>query len=248
MNPTNRSTIFIALLVIINLSIGYFFTWSAYGQYEKTKRSLNGLTTDLDDLRNKQTLIKQLEQAEPRLSQQAAKARALVPVEEERQTFVSQIDQLAKTNQVGLLTFNFTPSATKTRKTTDDETDNQAEVKKTATKKESAKPLTFRATIIGPYANILSFIRQLESNERATALKTIDLTNSTDNLGASLTFEAAIYTKPAPKIPANMTFKEEDWAYLSALYPSQARPTGGRVDPFAPYATPTPVAEATPAP
>lgn len=243
MTTGNRPLLTICLLFIIVLSIGYFFTWSAYSTYERTKRDLAGLTSDLDSLKEKQTLIKQLEAAQPTLGQQAAKARALVPVEEERQIFVSQIDRLAQASQVQLVTFSFTPSAVKKKKTTedDDSTDRSVADKTVSNVSKStiANPLTFRATIVGPYAAVLDFLRQLEGNERATVLNTVDLTSAPDNTNTTLTFEAAIYTKPAPKIAPDMSFKGDDWDYLTELYPNQVLPVGGRADPFAPYVAPT---------
>lgn len=230
--------ILIAVLLLLIVGIGYGFAWPAYQERDSRSRELRGAQNDLDVLQKKQDLVEQLAAIETTLSQRAEAAERLIPVQEERETFVSEIDQLATTHGVQLTTLTFSAPAKKKSADSDAaDDDEEASSKSTSSssskKSASLKPLRYNATLTGSYEAIAAFLAALERAQRYTHLESLTVSTAQDG-AVSASTTGNIYTLGASKIPANLSFKEDAWQYLEQRTQSLSEsPTLGRANPFA---------------
>lgn len=238
-----QTLITLAILGVICLIVGIFFTRPAWQTWQKARRDYLGAKQDLERLSAKRQLTKQLEEAEPVLGERAAMAKRLIPPSEERELFVGEIDSLAKNSGVELLNLNFVTNSTK-RRSAESESESNEEAESapkanTNKTKESGqvKRLSYFATLRGPFSAILRFVDELDRLKRYTLLTTlvIESGNTPDQL--SVTLNGEIFTKGEPKIPADQSFSPTVWQYLDDRQTASpiAIPSGGRTDPFAAY-------------
>lgn len=235
MKQTLATISFLALAVI---GIGYFFAWPAYDNYQTVQANLEKTGSELENLKQKESLVRQLDAAEPTLTQQTDLALRLIPTEEERESFVSEIDAIAQATGISLGTFSFSTSAAPSRRSAasdeEGETTSTRRTPKTATTKE--KTVEFQANITGSYANIVQFIQRLERAQRLATLKVLNMANGADNTSTSVSLSGSFYFKAIPKIPNDLKFSDNAWNYLQErTSPATVNPTGGRPDPFATY-------------
>lgn len=216
-------------LLLIAGGIGYFSTWSAYQDWQKAGQQLDSVAKELDNLKDRRTLLSQLEAAQPTLGQQANLAEQLIPTEENREAFISEIDGLATTNAIKIQTLTFS-AATNNKKASDDEEGEKTTSKKTASKN---KTVDFRVTTTGPYLESIRFLDALERASRYVSLSSVDMAPGNEN-EVSLSVGGRIYIKPAPKASNSTKFDPTVWNYLTERRTriSPTPPPGNRNSPF----------------
>jgi hypothetical protein len=235
----NRSAITLVVLLLVALGIGALVVWPKYQDWQAANLDLASVQGELNKLREVDSLVKNLEKAEPTLTQKTEQAKLIIPEQEEREIFVTQLDTLAKANNVNMVNFTFTGAATKAKAADEPDAGSSDTTTKAKTSsankavKATATGLTYNATFAGSFVDIQRFLAQLKTMPRYTDVQTFNLTQQ-DN-GLTLQISASIYSKPLPKIPAHLKYTSQAWDYLTPTPEPTPTTSTGRPDPFSTY-------------
>jgi hypothetical protein len=229
--------IFITILILLGVTFGYFVSWPLYQSWQTQQDRLTRLSAELKTSKQRRAQAKEIAASAPIIHEKALSAKQLVPVAEERETFISEYDALAKRLSVSLAVLNF-QKANSSSKTTDTDTE-----KKTTTAKKTAKkvvtlgtPLGFTSNLVGTYPNLRQLttdIRKMHRYVRITSLSILGREND-----ATVTLDGEIYTQAEPKTPDTVEVGPKIWEYLDTRLAPQTGTTGlstGRINPFATY-------------
>jgi hypothetical protein len=254
--------IIISFLVILGLGFGYMFVWPNYQRWSGKRAELKSITTELDDLAKKQSFIKELEGAEPTLTQMSDLALTFIPVEEEREQFASELDGLAQSIGLTLTTLTFSTDTTAKPKAAEPDDSAAAATSPAAnaapaaagTASPSSTTLNFNASLAGSYSQVELFLKQLELMKRYATVRTFEVT-TTAPVGAApvaaaspdptatptpaaqqinLTISGSIFTKSLNKnFAPDQKFSPTIWQFL--LDRTATTPEASANNPFAIY-------------
>ncbi len=233
------------LVMIVSLALfGYFGVWPIYSQWQIKKAEYKALSGELQQLHEKSGLVKSLKKVEPALMERAELAKVLIPIEDQRESFTTELDGLTKASNLSLTSLAFKTVVTpkSSASSADDETG--------TTKKSAATPsinsskklasTTFSLTLSGDYQGLRQFFQLLNQTKRYITISQISLT-VTDDSKLSIQAEGQIYNKAEPKIPNDLRYTSAVWDYLDRASSNPSLPAvdpNGRVNPFLDYSTP----------
>jgi hypothetical protein len=235
------TSIFMTVLVVLGIAFGYFVTWPLYQSWQGEQAKIAQLNGQLKSIKERRNYAKEIESAAATIHEKALAAKQLIPIQEDRESFISEYDAVTKQHNVSLAVLNFQkPQQTKSAA---DEKDDSEGAKKT-TKKEVAgggTPLGFTSTLTGSYGDIRAMLISLSRMKRYVAISSVAIISQ--EAGITTTVDGQIYSAPEPKVPDTLRPQNDVWSYLDqrlALPETTDGLTTGRSDPFTPYASASP--------
>lgn len=218
-----RHIIIVSVLAIVIIGLNMLFVWPAYQAWDSGRRTLRGTVKLLNDTNKTQETIQPLLKTKALIESKAALAMAMIPVQQDREGFITQLDELARANSLSLGAFTFSDSTTQS----------SAAAKKS---KSGAKVTSYTASITGNYQNLHTFVAKLPGLSRFTQLSTMNITVSESGVTAQIT--GTIYNKEQPKIPAALSITPTTWQYIDTYRAGESFdtiPSQGRSNPFNVY-------------
>ncbi len=229
------------ILILLCGSLAWFLSYPAYLSWGSGQRQLNNLENELTALAKKQSLVSELERNNAQISEAATLATNLIPAQENRETFISELDSIAQATGVNLITITFTSTGGVAKAAPKDE-EGAAKVatptKKTKAPANQLKTVAFKLGVVGNYSNVLEFIHRLSQAGRYNTIGQFSLAGNEAEaqISINLSLDGLIYTKPIPAAPKNPAF---GFKAINPLIERLTKPaivqTTGRTDPFAKY-------------
>lgn len=225
----------LSLIIVIGLGLGYLITWPLYQSWQQEQTKLTALSTELRSIKEHRKQAREITAVAETIHTKALAAKQLIPVAEERESFISEQDGLAKQRGVTLSVLNFQKAASTS--TANNETKAKATAKVTTKKKTGATSLGFTASVTGPYANVHQFLTQLRTTQRYLTISSLSLTSREAEVAA--TIEGQVYTMPEPKTQDSFELiGNKVWSYLDKRFTPvtpEVGTTTGRTNPFIAY-------------
>ncbi len=225
----------LCLLILVAILFGYFMGYPTYEDWQAQVTKRKGLDLIIDRLEANVKASQQLESASATIKEKSDASLALIPEKEDRESFLNQFDQLAKTHGVSLSVFNFSVASVKPKPVAGEEDTESKSTKSdtTKTKKTATSAVNFNATILGEYGSVKNFLVALRTLSRFATIGKITVAQG-EGTQVLLTLEGSIYSQPLPKNGQLFPINESLWAFLNrSATPTQL--TGGRANPFAAY-------------
>lgn len=232
--------IFITILVILGAVFGYFVTWPLYQVWQGEQAKIAQLNLELKSIKERRNHAKEIEAAAATIHEKALAAKQLIPVQEDRESFIGEYDALAKQHNVSLAVLNFQKPQAKAA-SADDDDDKSATKKAAKVEPTGSTPLVFTSSVSGSYSDIRQMLIGLTQMKRHVVITNVAIV--TQEQGITAAIDGQIHSAPEPTIPDTLRPQQEIWAYLDKrLIPTETTDglTTGRSDPFTPYATATP--------
>lgn len=223
---SNFLTLSFGFTLIIALAV--LGIWPLVSQHQNILSQIKSSQNQQEALRVKKGIVERLTKDQATLATEAKRAQELIPSTEQRESFATELDQLAQTNNGRLATLTFQE---KKEQTAPKGESAQAAANRKKTKSQ-LKSLNYRATVIGSYPDLQKILTGLSVSKRYTHLTSLTLAPSEDKL--ALTIEGTIYSKALPISGQSLVYKPEEWQFLNRR-PTQIIPTSGRIDPFITY-------------
>lgn len=237
-----QAVIFFSILIIVIGGFGYFISWPMYQEWSTYQTQVTKLDGELKIVKERRAVAKQIEAAATTIHEKATTAKQLIPVQEERESFISEYDALTKNNGVNLAILNFAKAAASAPKpAAGEDADDSAAAQKKTTKKVSntSTPLLFNSVLIGDYSAIRKVLAELRSTKRYTTVNNLSV--GSNDAGVAITLDGQIYTKPEPSIPSSLSVNSSIWEYLDKHANAASdslvgqSTTTGRPNPFIAY-------------
>lgn len=241
-----RNQIFLIITILGSAILVYFFTYPTYLDRSLEKAELRVITKEVDDLQKSGDFLKDLAN-QPVLSQKAAQAKDLIPLDEQQEVYIGEIDRLTKQYGLTLSTITFSEASASKSTTAEETADSPVKAETSAAVvpvvKKGLREIKFSIAVIGDFTSVKKFIEALRTLNRYTTIRSAKMTTS--EAGLTTAIEGLIYTKPQPKSPSlDGKISADSWKYLDRINKATATTTdaspAGRTDPFGTFASPSP--------
>lgn len=235
------------IMLLLVVAMAWFGVWPAYQGWVAAKQSRHRVAQELAKLQKRDDQIRQLEATSETLRAKAILADQLIPIQEKREDFATEMESVAKSHGLSLSTMSFQAGASSKKAKEESSEENAtktAVVAKQATNKakpkkiETTRPVGFKMVLGGSFAGVQEFLIQLNQSQRYTHVTDFSIGRNGDQ--TSITLSGQIFTKVMPPTSDQISFTEKDWAYLDrppadTTIPALPDGSAGRADPFATY-------------
>jgi hypothetical protein len=216
---THRNTVIIYSSLAVAATVALLLP--LYSEWRISRENLTNTNLNLDTAIATQQAIEPFIKSNALIDGKAKLAAQLIPISQERERFTSQLDELARANQLSLSALRFSETGSTLRETAD------------------VKPIHFTATVSGDYANFHKLVSRIPGLDRFTQLNSVEI-NVTDS-GITAQIAGTIYTQETPKIGAcatcgkNLSFGPATWQYIDVYRAGETFEiiqSQGRTNPF----------------
>ncbi len=246
--------IVLIIAILGSAMLVYFLTYPIYLDRSLKKVELSQISKEVGDLKKSGDFLKDLAN-QPILSQKAASAKDLIPLDEQQEVYIGEIERLSKLYGLTLSTITFS-EATASKSVAPAETPETTKVKPGETAvtpniKKGIREIKFNTAVIGDFSGVIDFTKALRTLNRYTTISSVKMTTS--EVGLTTAIEGLIYTKPQPKSPPlDGKISAEAWKYLDRIVrvADTKSDTSGKSlsNPFGTFASPSPSPTVTESP